>query len=271
MTAQQVSRLVRKIGRMNHEWADLVSDDAAFYRQLDPPDLAHVLDALYRLRIAPQGAERWGDKGPSYVRWIPQIDRIFPDALYIHIVRDGRDSALSSMRKWGDRSWYFDIYYLMRNWARNIRAGQAAGRSLSERRYLQVRYEKLVTETEPTLQQICAFLGEAFEPTMLDHTGLARELVRRSGHDEVQQPVTTRSIGNWRKMDLFQQKVAIRVAGHELQQLGYELPDLPALTTSERLRYARLAARFLVTDGARRLLYAIGWLKMSRAKARKHQ
>ena len=256
---------------MNHEWADLVPDDAAFYEQLDLPDLPHVLDALYRLRIAPQEAARWGDKGPSYVRWIPQLERIFPDALYLHMVRDGRDSALSAMRKWGNHSWYFDIYYLMQNWARNIRAGQSAGRFLGEQRYLEVRYEQLVTEPESTVPQICEFLGERFEPTMLDHTGLARELVPRSGHYEVQEPVSTRSIGNWRKMGLFDQKVAIRVAGRELHELGYELPDLPSLTASERIRYARLAARFVGTDSARRLLYAVGWLKMSRAKAREQR
>jgi len=267
LTRQETEKLVRKIGRMNREWSQLVTDFATFYEQLAEPTLTEILDALYRIRICNQGAVRWGDKGPSYVRCIPQLDRIFPQALYIHLIRDGRDSTISAMKKWRDQFWYFDTYYLMKNWARNIRAGQSAGQNLGHQRYLEIRYEQLVSEPEPTIRQVCDFLDESFEPAMLDHTGLARQLVGPTGHFEVEQPVTRRTVGNWRRnMPLFDQKVALRVGGRELRKLGYETPDLPRMTLRERVQFAYLATRFLVNDTARQFLYAVGWLKMSSAK-----
>ncbi len=269
LTRKEVERLVVKIAQMNREWEGLVDDFDEFYDSLPEPTLTQLLDALYRRRIAPQHAARWGDKGPSYVRWIADLDRIFPNAVFIHMVRDGRDSTLSALKKWGQDCWYYDTYYLMRNWARNVRAGRRAGAWLGPDRYLEVRYEQLVAEPEASIHRICEFLQEDFQPAMLDHTGLAQQLVAPTGHFEVEHPVTQRTVGNWRqKMSLFDQKVALRAAGDELARWGYEIPHLSRMTVAERLSYGRLVARFWASDTARSLLYASGWLKMSRYKSK---
>jgi LPS sulfotransferase NodH len=265
----QVQELVEQIGQMNREWRGIVADYEAFFQSLPSPTTLHdALDALYHVRIAPQGAVRWGDKGPSYVRWIPQLEQIFPESLYIHLVRDGRDCTLSSLKKWSADNWHYDTYYLMRTWQRNVEAGQQAARQLGPQRFLEVRYEALVGDPAATTRQICDFLGETFEPAMLDHTPLAKQLIAPTGHFEVERPVTQASVENWRKrMSEFDQKLAVRLCGSTLRSLGYALPDLPPMTTRESLRYAKLAAKFQATDNARRLLYAVGWLKMSRYKA----
>lgn len=270
LTKPEVRQLVEQIADMNQEWQGLVAADehTGFFEQLEQPDLRHVLDHLYRLRIAPQGAERWGDKGPSYVRVIPTLERIFPDALYIHMIRDGRDSSMSALKKWGEQCWYYDMHYLMTNWARNIRAGQQAGAWLGPERYLEVRYETLVANSERVIRSICDFLGESFEPAMLDHTSLAQELVAPTGHFEVEGPVTQRTVGHWKKnMSLFDQKVSVSAAGETLERLGYDLPELPAMTFAERLQHLKLRARFLATDTARTILYKLGMLTMNRAKS----
>jgi LPS sulfotransferase NodH len=267
LSRPEVEELVLRIGRMNSEWRALVSDFDAFYASLPSPTLMHVLDQLYGIKLVPHHAVRWGDKGPSYVRVLSKIDRIFPTAVYIHVIRDGRDCTLSALKKWGRRYWYYDTYYLMRTWSRNVQAGRSAGQWLGPGRYLEIRYEELVSDVTAVVKRICDFLGERFEPQMLDHTGLARQLAAPTGHLEVEQPVTRRSAGNWRQnMLLFDQKVALRVAGRQLSQLGYDVPKLPPLNIAEWVRYAALAGRFFLIDSLRRLLYCVGWLKMSREK-----
>ena len=266
---RQVLDLVEQIGKMNREWQGIVTDEQAFCKSLTFPTTLHdLLDVLYRVRIAPQGAARWGDKGPSYVRWIPQLEQIFPEALYIDVIRDGRDCTLSALKKWSADHWYYDTYYLMRTWQRNVEAGQQAAATLGPQRYLAIRYEELVGDPESTARKICDFLGETFEPAMLDHTPLAKQLIAPTGHFEVERPVTQATVENWRKrMSTFDQKLSLRLCGDTLRSLGYALPDLPPMTLAEKLRYAKLAAKFQAADNARRFLYRIGWLKMSRFKA----
>lgn len=267
-TRDDVQRLVNRIGRMNREWSELVDDFDSFFESLADTRLGTILDALYRIKIQPQGAVRWGDKGPSYVRVIPKIDQIFPTAQFVHIIRDGRDCVLSAMEKWGDRYWYYDTYYLLRSWQRNVTLGQDAATKLGPNRYLEIRYEQLVDQTDATIRRVCRFLGESFEPSMLDHKALGEQISAPTGHHEVARTINRQSVDNWRRnMETFDQKLANRLAGEQLAELGYALPDLPRMTLTERLRLTRLATRFQVTDNLRRLLFAIGWLKMSREKA----
>jgi hypothetical protein len=67
-------------------------------------------------------------------------------------------------------------------------------------------------------------------------------------------------------MPLFDQQLAIRVAGAELERLGYDVPKLPPFDWPGRIQYNLLAVRFRLLDVLRRGLYAVGWLKMSRDK-----
>ena len=66
----------------------------------------------------------------------------FPDAKFIHIIRDGRDSVLSALKKWSDRYWYYDTYYLLQTWKQNVTFGRQAASWLGPERYLEIRYEK---------------------------------------------------------------------------------------------------------------------------------
>lgn len=261
-----VSNLLRRIGKLNRFWDGLVSDEAVFYATLSEKGhwtrqtLPHVLDALYRLQ-SPPGTARWGDKTPLYVQYMPQIQAIFPRAQFIHVIRDGRDAALSARAKWGRSKPYMDLSYLLSNWVRNVQTGQAAGRPLGPQRYYEVRYESLVSDPAATLQALCTYLGEPYDAAMLDY----RQAARREGggidaHVEAQEVLFASSIGRWqREMILFERKVARAIAGPLLIELGYG-PDegLAPLTTADRLRLAWLSARFKTLDTLRSWLYRRG-------------
>ncbi len=271
LTVLQLGRLLEKIGRLNTEWANLVEDIPTFSESLPSPRLPHVLDALYRKMIAPQGAHRWGDKTPSYVRYLPAIQNIFSEAQFIHLIRDGRDATLSAREKWSayQRVYMTDIYLLMQ-WVQNVQAGQAFGRKQNNRTYYEIRYENLVLDPESTLKDLCDFLGESFHPAMLDHTALATQVIQADGHLEVTQPIRTTSLGRWKvEMDPFRKKLADHVAGPTLQLLGYPLADQDPFSFLERVRKNLFAVHYYLIDVLRRSLINTGWLKPNRGKRKK--
>ncbi|MEM7202367.1 MAG: sulfotransferase [Planctomycetota bacterium] len=256
MSRAAVRRLLIRIGELNRFWRDMVTDVDAFCDALPAPKLGPLLDALYRQHARGVGAVRWGDRTAAYVSQIARLARIFPDAQFVHIIRDGRDTVLSSMKAMAEGRPYMDHYYLLKHWARRVAAGQAAGRELSADRYHEVRYEQLVADPAPHMQRLCDFLGERFEPAMLDPK--TRERFAPKGTN-LGKPISTSSVGRWRKeMTPFEQKLADRVVGHDLAALGYELADLGPFSMAERARFLALAAKFTASDAARNALYAVG-------------
>jgi hypothetical protein len=267
LTPPQVEGVLARIGNLNREWAGLVDDVDGFYESLATPRLSHILDALYRIRTRGSGATRWGDKTPSYVLYLPVLGAILPNAQFIHVIRDGRDVTLSAHKKWGAHRWYMDHYYLLRNWVMHVEHGRAASRDLGADRYLEIRYEALVAETESVLARVCAFLGEDLHPAMLDHTALARHQIGPGGHVEVRQPISAASVGRWKtEMSEFYCKVADHVAGPTLSSLGYGLSGLPGLSGTELLRLQILAAKYALTHVGRQTLTRLGFLTLNRGK-----
>jgi len=258
--------VLARIGQLNRFWKDSVPDVDAFVEALPERKLADVLDALYRQRIQPHDAVRWGDKTPLYVRYVPYLHRLFPEALFLHVIRDGRDATCSALQKWGAEKPYLDAYYLLKNWVRNVQAGQAAPGVVGAKRYLEVRYEDLVTRPEPVLRGVCGFLREPFDRQMLDPTPLARRVGGGiDEHVEAQDPLHIGGIGRWRQeLSGFEQKLADRMAGPLLADLGYERPSQAAFTFSEQAHLGYQAARFAALDGLRSLGYWTGVLTLNR-------
>jgi hypothetical protein len=271
LSETEVRRILERIGSLNYLWRGMIDDIPTFYRSLATPTLQHVLDALYREHIAEYGAARWGDKTPLYLRYIPLLDKIFPTAQVIHLIRDGRDAALSALDKWPEQKWYMNIYYLMRQWVDNVEIGRRAGLVLGPGRYLEVRYESLVETPDPVLHQICTFLGERFQPTMLDHPRLARQVgPGPQEHVEVLKPVSQASVMRWaREMSSFDRKLAARIAGEQLLALGYDVePAAGRFSPAEHARLTLLAGRYALFAGSRGLLYRLGLLTLNRGMRR---
>ena len=132
-----------------------------------------VIDAVYRTYAERRGKPRYGDKTPVYMQRLPLLDTVFPDAQYVHIVRDGRDAGLSFMAM--KRKPRFNAGRPRRlaefacAWRLEIEDARRFGGGLGAGRYLEVRYEDLVAEPEARLREVCAFLGLEYEPAMLEY------------------------------------------------------------------------------------------------------
>jgi hypothetical protein len=125
-------------------------------------DAAGLFEALLRLETgaAVGGAAIWGDKSPSYINDLPLISAQYPQARFLHIIRDARDHCLSTHRAWGK-----DMRRAAQRWSDSIEAARQAGRSLGAG-YMEIRYEDLLEHTEAELRRCCRHLGVDFRPDM---------------------------------------------------------------------------------------------------------
>ena len=195
---------------------------------------ADVITAPHRAYARLNGKTRWGDKTPRYVEHIPFLGALLIDARFIHLIRDGRNVALSYADvPFGPRT----VTAAARLWAARVSAGISGGRPLGER-YLEVRYEDLVEDAEGETKLICGFLGLEFDPGMLDYTERARAAVlpRASMYNP---HVTERPMSKTRSWDQDMPDRHVQIfeatAGGLLSELGYPRRH-PYPPASARLR-----------------------------------
>ena len=84
----------------NRTWGDFGIDDAEMRRRLEaapPGDAAAAVRAFFDAYAERQGKPRWGDKTPAYMLSVQRIGRTLPESRFIHLIRDGRDVALSQL------------------------------------------------------------------------------------------------------------------------------------------------------------------------------
>lgn len=243
------------------DWQGEYPDPVAFVDSLPDRTPATLLDALYRQYAQQFGAERWGDKTPIYTSHIDLLAEMFPSAQFLHIIRDGRDVALSMMKAYRKaRFFYMDIYFAAQTWKRRVRKARASAARLGADRYFEVRYEQLTENPERVLREICDFLGEMYVPAMTEPHKVARQHHHSKGiHAATRLPPTTTSVGRWqREMSESDQRLFQAVAGDLLDELGYNTVNLGMMPLSDRARYVRLRAKHRLLDVSRRTLEAAG-------------
>lgn len=167
-----------------------------------------AIEYIYRRYAEHNGMSRWGDKTPLYLEDLPALHALFPDAQYVHVVRDGRDVALSN----------FEVFFGANNavtaadeWQRAIHLADAFIASVPER-CTTVYYEKFLDNPVQELTRLQAFLG------VCDADGRVQEAIR-SG---VQNELSAGNYGKWRtRFSMAQQRRFERVAGSTLRKHGY--------------------------------------------------
>src|SRR5215472_7480750 len=108
-----------------------------------------------------QGAIRWAVYDPDNVHYVRQIKRDIPEALFVHIIRDGRDIALSLSKMGGFRPFLWDrsargLLPTALFWEWMVRQGRKFGRGIPAD-YSEVHYEDLVCEPHLTLASLGQF------------------------------------------------------------------------------------------------------------------
>ena len=194
-----------------------------------------------------------GDKNPIYTIFIDEIKEIFPEAKFIHIIRDYRANIVSN-RKWFPRK---KIAILAQTWLIGNRVIDKQKR-LSPHNFYTVRYEDLVADPEKYAREIAVFLDVDYHRTMVDFhrktqelyvskdkkvTNFHRELVKTI-HENIIKPIHTGKIDTWKK-ELTPKEIAVAdyICIQYAQQYRYEAMYAES---GVRLRIKSLSARMRI-------------------------
>jgi hypothetical protein len=242
-----VDAFLSDLGRLARvrEWGVAPEDVRA--RLPAEPTFADAIAAVYASYAGAEGKTRFGDKTPAYMQQLDLLERVFPGAQYVHLIRDGRDAALSfvAMRRRPRFNWARPrgMSAFACQWKLEVEAAQAFGRRLGPERYVELRYEELVAAPEASLRRVCEFLGLGFEPAMLDYHRQI-DAGRLQDHPRLAQAPTP-GVRRWREeMSSADAEVFEAIAGELLAELGYERAyPRPSATAQARARLVETAFR----------------------------
>ena len=185
--------------------------------------LGEITGTVFHQYSVVRNKPRWGDKRPYYIRYIPQLIKLYPDARIIHIIRDGRD-CVGSLKKmpW----WRKNVMYSMLNWRYSIRMGSIAAK-VYKNQFIEVRYENIIRQPENELRKICNFLNEPFEPEMITfHLSAEKNIpeYKKEWHYKTYKPLSEEFIGKGKEqLSENELKTLEWSAGRELSLWNYSV------------------------------------------------
>jgi hypothetical protein len=178
-------------------------------RSLDYP---HLVNSFLRQKQVESGKPLVGGKIRDHFH---RLLRIWPDARFIHLIRDGRDVARSLI----EMGWVGNMLTAGEYWLNAERQWEKLSQLISPSRWTELRYEDLVKDPNAILSRVCEFMGVAFHPAMLDYP-------KNSNYG----PPSPKMIGQWkRKLRPRDVQLAESLIGDMLVERGYELSGFPAL------------------------------------------
>jgi len=195
----------------------------AALKEAAPVSYTEACRLLYRTAADALDAPRWGDKTPAYVHHLPRLGEMFPEAIFVHIIRDGRDVARSLVAA----GWHATVREAAKRWRDAVSAARQAGATGLHGRYVELAFEDLVTKPGATLERICRETHVDDRAAMLDfHEADQPDLP--DGHADLyantRRPVDATRAQSWRREAARTDIADVEeIAGDVLQALGYEL------------------------------------------------
>lgn len=174
----------------------------------------------YAIKNNKLDARIWIDHTPSNIQFVEFLRYIFPEAKFIHIVRDGRAVAASQIPlDWGPNTISGAAY----SWVKTIDIGFFAEEILKEN-IIRVKYEELVTDTEMILKKLCDFIGINFLPEMLYGGGFSVPGYTLNQHMLLGKSPDQSRINAWQqKLTKRQIEIFENIAAEILKKLNYTL------------------------------------------------
>jgi hypothetical protein len=221
------------------------------------------ISAIFDRYGAARGKQLAGTKNPDYLRHLPTLHGLWPEAKFVHIVRDGRDVCLCSSDRWKAKPDFQGFPFLLYEspdqifddwnedpvtttalwWELNVRLGRDFGRSLGPTMYYEMGYEALVARPQDECLALCEFLGLPLDTAMLHHEVNFKPRRGPGGtirHARVGLPITS-GLRNWRtEMVSAELRRFEAAAGSLLDEIGYERgierPQTKDLDDANRIR-----------------------------------
>ena len=223
LTEAQYSDLIRTFLARCREKFDGVDLDRveSDLLSVDSPNLKEPYRIVAEAWMNHHGKARWGEKTPINIFFVDVLRDMFPQARFILLVRDPR-AIVNSMN---------EIPYFSRDTvlnALNCRHSLTSGvdlleRSVPDSERITVRYETLVGRPEEELERICLFLGEEFDPAMMDFYRSSHRFVKTVRTPSITRPILNSNADKWRNRLSRSQVSRIEiVCAESLERYEYE-------------------------------------------------
>lgn len=180
-----------------------------------------LMTELYHLFAVQNNKKIWGDKTPSFFRMIPTLSVLFPNARFVHVVRDGRDLYLSWKKMDPTKS---NIAVAAIEWSYKVGKASSDLEKYAKGRYVNIQYEDLVKHPKTKLFELFDFLELNFEEKVLEYWKSSNKFIGNHHSNLIFQPVSTKSINKWEKK-ITKREICIFncIAGRTLQDYGYKI------------------------------------------------
>lgn len=221
---EDVVRLVDEIRA--HErialW-DAALDRTALLEDLPLGDYGAIVTRFHGEYARTKGKPHWANVDIATLDNMDLVNSWFANARFLHIIRDGRDVALSHQTMpYGAGN----IAECARAWADRTTTNVKMGRILGPRRHMTIRFEDLVLDTQASLERICDFLGVPFDDSMLRYGDMVKEKIpenRRWLWPSISRPPQESKVGQWRQHMTRSQRIVFEgLANRALKAWGYE-------------------------------------------------
>ena len=195
---------------------------------------------LFARYAASRGKPRWGEKTPFHTEHVAEMARVFPDAVFVGIVRHPGAVA------WSLRKFHYAFAEGVDYWAATNAAMLSAARELGPR-FALLRYEDLVADPEPVLRRLVHALGEPWSDQLLRHDEVQRaQGAPRAveGSTVTSQPVDAARAHEWASHVGPEERAALGTVVGLAEVLGYDVLDaVPAAWPAPLLEGDDVAAR----------------------------
>jgi protein-tyrosine sulfotransferase len=222
-------KLIRSICGMRTEWmrSSETLEEAGVTGEIFDNAVRAFISSL--MENTGNGAVRIGEKTPPNLLYMSFLGKIYPQARFVHVIRDGRAVSASLLKQnWMNATTGEPLNYCSspehagRYWGEMVQEIRSQAVTVPGR-YLEVRYEELVTHPRETLSVVLAFLDEPWDEAVMAHQDADCSLPKtESSSEAVAQPVHTDSLNRWQsELSTKDLDHVLTTAAPLLKELGY--------------------------------------------------
>ena len=251
---------------------DAPLDSDAVFSEAEERGVYGVKAALYDQYRRAKGKKRWGCKSTFVIHYVDRVRRLHPGAKFIHLVRDGRDVAVSAKTSVFN---HFHPHYVGRLWGEQQRTAIELAKKLPAESMLGVRYEDLLDDPAKAVRRVCGFIGEDYSDALLDYfrSDEAKSLAAHSrSWENVDKPVLKANHSKYkRELSAADIEAFELQAFEELKHFGYALENEEAGLKERSRRGLRLETRlkYWVEENALKALETVKSLGQDRNALRR--
>ena len=187
-----------------------------------------------------QGKKRWAEKTPGHISHMERLHKGFPTAKFIHVIRDGRDVALSRRKVgWtGTRSSdpLKKLLSAAKSWEISIQEGRSSGNKLRDN-YLEIHYEDIINRLDDVLKKINDFAQVNIDRKKIEDCSVGSIGKGNTAFEDKMDGISNKGVNRWKNQLTYEEKNALNLAiGEALQSLGYATENICNLNVPWKTR-----------------------------------